>query len=71
LKPLQRDGIVEAAPESSASRAVGLRLSASGKETLAQAVLRWQAAQAEFEEKFGQDRARELRKSLFALTSAG
>ena len=53
LKPLQRDGIVEAAPESSASRAVGLRLSASGKETLAQAVLRWQAAQAEFEQKFG------------------
>jgi DNA-binding MarR family transcriptional regulator len=69
LKPLQRDGIVDAAPESSSTRAHGLRLSAAGKETLARAALHWRAAQAEFEQKFGQERARELRKSLFALTT--
>ena len=39
------------------------------KETLAQARVHWEAAQAEFEQKFGQNRARELRKSLLELTS--
>jgi DNA-binding MarR family transcriptional regulator len=71
LKPLQRDGIVEAAPQSSGTRAVGLRLSDAGKDALARASLCWQAAQAEFEEKFGPDRARQLRQSLFELTAAG
>jgi hypothetical protein len=30
----------------------------------------WRAAQEEFEQKFGESRARELRKSLFELTSS-
>ncbi|SAK97544.1 MarR family transcriptional regulator [Caballeronia ptereochthonis] len=69
LKPLQRDGIVEAAQETPSSRAVGLRLTASGKETLAKASAQWRAAQAEFEAKFGEKRAKALRKSLFELTT--
>jgi DNA-binding MarR family transcriptional regulator len=69
LKPLQRDGIVEASQESANSRAVGLRLTAAGKDTLAKASAQWRAAQAEFEEKFGEKRAKALRKSLFELTT--
>jgi DNA-binding MarR family transcriptional regulator len=69
LKPLQRDGIVEAAQESAATRAMALHLTAAGKQTLAQARVHWEAAQAEFEQKFGQNRARELRRSLLELTS--
>lgn len=69
LKPLQRDGIVEAAQESRSSRAVGLRLTALGKDTLAKASALWRAAQEEFEAKFGEQRAKALRKSLFELTT--
>ncbi|BAN26004.1 transcriptional regulator MarR family [Caballeronia insecticola] len=69
LKPLQRDGIVEATQESAASRAVGLRLTAAGKETLAKASVQWRAAQAEFEAKYGEKRAKALRESLFELTT--
>ncbi|SAK98832.1 MarR family transcriptional regulator [Caballeronia calidae] len=69
LKPLQRDGIVEAAQELASSRAVGLRLTASGRDTLAKASAQWRTAQAEFEAKFGEKRAKALRKSLFELTT--
>jgi DNA-binding MarR family transcriptional regulator len=69
LKPLQRDGIVEAAQESRGSRAVGLRLTASGKDALVRASAQWRAAQEEFEAKFGEKRANALRKSLFELTT--
>jgi DNA-binding MarR family transcriptional regulator len=69
LKPLQRDGVVEASQESPSSRAIGLRLSAKGKETLALAAVQWRAAQKAFEEKVGVERARELREALLKLTS--
>jgi DNA-binding MarR family transcriptional regulator len=70
LKPLQRDGFVEAAQESANSRAVGLHLTAAGKDIHAKAVVQWRAAQVEFEQKFGDKRAKALRKSLFELTAA-
>jgi DNA-binding MarR family transcriptional regulator len=69
LTPLQRDGLVEAAQESASSRAVGLRLTASGKDTLVKASAQWRVAQAEFEAKFGEKRAKALRQSLFELTT--
>jgi DNA-binding MarR family transcriptional regulator len=69
LKPLQRDGLVEAAQESANSRAVGLRLTAAGKDTLVKGSAQWRIAQAEFEAKFGEKRAKALRKSLFELTT--
>jgi DNA-binding MarR family transcriptional regulator len=69
LKPLQRDGLVEAAQESASSRAVGLRLTATGRDTLVKASAQWRAAQAEFEAKFGEKRAKALRQSLFELTT--
>jgi DNA-binding MarR family transcriptional regulator len=69
LQPLQRDGLVESAQDSPGSRAVGLHLTATGKETLVKAAAHWRAAQAEFEQKFGEKRAKALRKSLFELTA--
>jgi DNA-binding MarR family transcriptional regulator len=69
LQPLQRDGLVEAAQESAGSRAVGLHLTSIGKETLVKAQAAWRAAQDEFEQKFGEKRAKALRKSLFELTA--
>jgi DNA-binding MarR family transcriptional regulator len=69
LKPLQRDGLVEAAQESAGSRAMGLRLTVTGKDTLAKASVQWREAQAEFEQKFGEKRAKALRQSLFDLTA--
>jgi DNA-binding MarR family transcriptional regulator len=68
LQPLQRDGLVEASADAPGSRAVGLRLTATGRDRLEQAVARWQAAQAEFDATFGADRADALRRSLFELT---
>ncbi|MFM0053826.1 MarR family winged helix-turn-helix transcriptional regulator [Caballeronia grimmiae] len=71
LKPLQRDGIVEMEQQAPSSRAVGLKLTAAGKAMLAQGHEQWRAAQAEFEAKFGEKRAKALRKSLFELTELG
>ena len=70
LKPLQRDGLVTAAQQDASTRAVALSLSDAGKKTLGEASLRWRDAQREFEDKFGRERAGELRKSLLELTSA-
>ena len=69
LKPLQRDGLVIAEQQDAGTRAVALNLTDSGKKKLGEAALRWKEAQKEFEEKFGEDRAGELRKSLLELTS--
>lgn len=69
LKPLQRDGFVAAAQQDAGSRAVGLHLSDTGAKKHIEAGQHWLAAQKEFEEKFGRERANELRKSLYDVTS--
>jgi DNA-binding MarR family transcriptional regulator len=69
LKPLQRDRLVNAIQQDASTRAVALSLSDAGKKTLGEASLRWREAQQEFEDKFGRERAGELRKSLLELTS--
>ena len=69
LKPLQRDGLVTAEQQDAGTRAVALNLSEAGGKTLGEAALRWKDAQKEFEQKFGQGRAGELRKTLLELTS--
>jgi DNA-binding MarR family transcriptional regulator len=68
LKPLQREGLVEAVQESASSRAMALHLSAQGSAAVERGAALWLAAQHEFEEKFGQHRARELRSALFEVT---
>ncbi|WP_248322910.1 MULTISPECIES: MarR family winged helix-turn-helix transcriptional regulator [unclassified Caballeronia] len=69
LKPLQRDGMVQADQQSPNSRAVGLTLTAAGKALLAQGVEKWRTAQAEFEQKYGEKRAKSLRQMLFQITA--
>jgi len=69
LKPLQRDGWVTTAPQDPNSRAMGLQLSNTGVEKATESHKLWTAAQAEFEEKFGRERANELRKSLYEVTA--
>jgi len=69
LKPLQRDGLVTAEQQDAGTRAVALNLSEAGGKMLGEAALRWKDAQKEFEQKFGQERAGELRKTLLDLTS--
>jgi DNA-binding MarR family transcriptional regulator len=69
LKPLQRDGLVVSAQQETGTRAVALRLTELGEKTRNAATVFWREAQREFEEKFGQERSNELRKSLFDLTA--
>ena len=69
LKPMQRDALVSSAPQDASSRAVALYLSEAGKKTYILAAAHWREAQKEFEERFGRERAGELRKSLFDVTS--
>ncbi|HEY1998917.1 MarR family transcriptional regulator [Paraburkholderia sp.] len=69
LKPLQRDGFVVSEASEHDGRTYLLSLSESGKETFAQAAVAWRNAQAEFEGKFGQGRAKALRAELFGLTA--
>jgi DNA-binding MarR family transcriptional regulator len=68
LQPLQRDGLIASAPLASDRRALSIRLTESGVQRLESAVLPWQAAQTEFEARFGPQRAASLRQELFALT---
>ncbi|RKP52293.1 MarR family winged helix-turn-helix transcriptional regulator [Trinickia fusca] len=69
LKPLQRDDIVSIARAEHDARAYSLNLTRDGLRLFKQATKAWQAAQTEFEDKFGQSRARALRQELFSLTT--
>ena len=68
LKPLQRDGMVEAGVSEEDARAHALNLTKRGERTFAQAKRAWQSAQSEFELQFGERRAKALRAELFSLT---
>ncbi|ANB75871.1 MarR family transcriptional regulator [Paraburkholderia phytofirmans OLGA172] len=70
LKPLQRDGLVDTEASAHDARAHVFRLTRSGTRTLSRARPAWLAAQAEFESKFGSDRAKALRAELFDMTTA-
>jgi DNA-binding MarR family transcriptional regulator len=68
IQPLQRDGIVFTEPSRSNRRVLLVMLTTLGEERLVQAGAHWHAAQQEFEEHFGAERAAELREELFDLT---
>lgn len=70
LKPLQRDGLIvtEAAPQD--ARTHVFNLSAAGRRKLDAAYLAWRAAQDEFEQGFGAERAKALRAELFSMQPA-
>jgi len=63
LQPMERDGLVESRPDEADTRRNVVRLSAAGKQKLEQALPVWQAAQEEFERKFGAELASQLRAS--------
>ena len=62
LQPLARDGLVAIGPHEEDARRNVVRLTDAGRARLAQAVPVWQQAQAEFDSRFGAERAGQLRK---------
>lgn len=61
LQPLARDGLVAIGPHEEDARRNVVRLTDAGRARLAQAVPVWQAAQAEFERRFGTALSGQLR----------
>lgn len=68
VKPLQRDGLVaiEVDPEDRRSRIVSL--TKTGVARVHQGEAAWTKAQAQFESRFGQTRAREMRELMSEVT---
>jgi DNA-binding MarR family transcriptional regulator len=69
LQPLLRSGLVLAELGGPCRRRLQLTLTEGGRAKLADALRHWQAAQDEFEAKFGRRQAAHLRRELFRLTS--
>ncbi|SEI70372.1 MarR family winged helix-turn-helix transcriptional regulator [Paraburkholderia diazotrophica] len=68
IQPLQRDGLVFTEASRSNRRVLTVMLTSAGEERLKQAREHWHAAQQEFEERFGTQRAASLREELFDMT---
>jgi DNA-binding MarR family transcriptional regulator len=68
IKPLERDGLI-AIGDGPDGRTKSLKLTAAGRKKMAQAILCWQEAQAEFEMAFGSAEAAALRASLDRVVS--
>ena len=69
LKPLQRDGLLKAAPAVADRRSRTLTITAAGRARVRKAKALWQAAQAQFENKLGVQPAADLRQRLRGLVS--
>lgn len=67
LQPLERDGLAVQAPDPQDARRNAVSLTAAGRSRLKQAIPLWQAAQAEFERRFGGDLAQQMRDSVRRL----
>jgi len=68
LRPLLRTGLVRAAQEGPCTRRHQMSLTAEGRSRLAIAGVHFQAAQLEFEARFGHEQAVQLRRELLRLT---
>lgn len=68
VQPLRRDGLVFSESLEPDQRALVLRLTEAGEERIRAARKHWDAAQDEFEQRFGVERAAALRQELFAMT---
>jgi DNA-binding MarR family transcriptional regulator len=67
LQPLEREGLATQAPDREDARRNVISLSAAGRARLQQAIPLWQAAQAEFEHRYGSDLAQQMRDSVRSL----
>jgi DNA-binding MarR family transcriptional regulator len=68
IQPLRRDGLVSSEALGADARTLLISLTAEGEQRLAASRAHWYAAQAEFEHRFGEERAAALRSELFAIT---
>jgi len=68
IQPLQRDGLVFTEASRSNRRVLTVTLTTAGEERLIAAREHWYAAQNEFEQRFGPQRAADLRDELFDMT---
>ena len=68
LGRLLRSGLVANEPDGQGKRRLQLVLTSSGHAKLEEAMVRWRAAQDEFERRFGQQQAAYLRRELFRVT---
>jgi DNA-binding MarR family transcriptional regulator len=69
LRPLERDGLVAAAPDAGDRRVRRLEITPAGRERLAAARPAWQDAQRRFEAQFGAERSAALRTTLQDLST--
>ena len=67
LQPLERDGLLAIGPDEDDARRNVVRLTDAGRARLAAAMPVWQAAQDEFERRFGSALASQLRQSADML----
>ncbi|MDX1491658.1 MAG: MarR family winged helix-turn-helix transcriptional regulator [Pseudohongiellaceae bacterium] len=70
LKPMERDELLTITPSKEDGRIKVIALTSIGKRKLKAARKKWQQAQADFEDKFGAERARKLREELKAAAQA-
>jgi len=68
LGRLLRSGFVASEPDGLVKQRLQLVLTPSGHAKLEEAMVRWRAAQDEFERKFGHQQAAYLRRELFRVT---
>lgn len=68
IQPLRRDGLVSSDTMDVDVRTLLISLTAIGAQRLSAGRAHWHAAQAEFEHRFGEQRAAALRTELFAIT---
>jgi DNA-binding MarR family transcriptional regulator len=68
IQPLRRNGLVSSEAPGADGRTLSIALTAAGEARLRAGRKHWHAAQAEFEDRFGEQRAAALRAELFAIT---
>ena len=68
IQPLRRNGLLLSEVHGADARALSIALTAAGEARLKAARQHWDAAQAEFEHRFGEERAAALRGELLAIT---
>lgn len=67
IQPLRRNGLIASEALGADVRTLSISLTCAGEELLQAGRQHWHAAQAEFEHRFGVQRAAALRSELFAI----
>jgi DNA-binding MarR family transcriptional regulator len=68
IQPLRRNSLISSEALGADARALSISLTPAGEARLAAGRKHWHAAQAEFEHRFGKQRAAALRTELHAIT---